>query len=96
METKLLKPELALPCDSKIASFIESYESTEQNFPYKIAITTENGIQYRLITVYGQDELEAIHEELEYLGLIDRLAGSTAAEKMQVSYEAVFSPCDDE
>lgn len=87
MKTKLLKPDLKLDIDDSIVSFIESYESNEHLNEIKVAVLSDKKkSQYRSITVFGQEALEDLHEELDDWGLTNFLDGLPPAG----SYVAVY------
>ncbi|EKO3430222.1 hypothetical protein NTH35_001763 [Vibrio fluvialis] len=76
MKTKLFKPELKLDFDDSIVSFVESYESNELLPELKVALLSDKAkSQYRSITVFGQEALDDLDEELEEWGLVNLLAG---------------------
>ncbi len=76
MKTKLIKPELKLDFDDSIVAFIESYESNEHLPELKVAVMSDKALsQYRSITVFGQEALNDLHDELDDWGLVNLLDG---------------------
>lgn len=87
MKTKLFKPELKLDFDDEIISFVENYESNEHLPELKVAVLSDKAqSQYRSITVFGQEALDDLNEELEEWGLTNLLEGLPIASPYAAIY----------
>ncbi|MEZ9295062.1 hypothetical protein AB4150_13185 [Vibrio cyclitrophicus] len=92
MKTKLLSPNHKLSFDDQLVELVESYDSNEHLQEYKVAVIGTEGTHYRNITVYGNDALEDLNEELDSWDMINRLAYLPPAG----AYHAVYSEREDD
>ncbi|RSD31967.1 hypothetical protein [Vibrio pectenicida] len=97
MRTKLFKPELKLDFDDAIVSFVEGYESNEHLPELKVAVLSDKAqSQYRSITVFGQEALEDLNEELDEWGLANLQEGLPIASPYAAIYGFEPEPLDDD
>ncbi|MGD8230745.1 hypothetical protein [Vibrio sp. TRT 1302] len=97
MKTKLFKPELKLDFDDSIVSFVDSYESNEHLPELKVALISDKAqSQYRSITVFGQEALENLNEELEDWGLVNLQEGLPITSPYAAIYGFEPEPLDDD
>ncbi|WP_281223087.1 hypothetical protein [Photobacterium sanguinicancri] len=93
MKTKLFKADNKLSFDDVLVKFISSYPSNESLPTYKIALSGEDPtIQYRSITVYGEQGLNDIDEELTDWNMHNLLVGRAPFG----GYDAIYAERTDE
>ncbi|NOH60305.1 hypothetical protein [Vibrio sp. RE88] len=97
MKTKLFKPELKLDFDDAIVSFVENYESNEHLPELKVAVLSDKAqSQYRSITVFGQEALEDLNEEMEDWNLVNLQPAHSVSSPYAAIYGFEPEPLDDD